>query len=101
MKNLEQYTGHPLQVRGVEEYRLCSGKGDGMHLLQVRNGSGLEFTVSPDRCADLVRVSLHGVNFSFISPCGYVAPQYYDNKGVGFLKVFYRWFSHYLRPVRP
>ena len=88
MKNLEQYTGHPLQVRGVEEYRLCSGNGDGMHLLQVRNGSGLEFTVSPDRCADLVRVSLHGVNFSFISPCGYVAPQYYDNKGVGFLKSF-------------
>lgn len=88
MKNLEQYTGHPLQVRGVEEYRLCSGKGDGMHLLQVRNGSGLEFTVSPDRCADLVRVSLHGVNFSFMGPCGYVAPQYYDSKGEGFLKSF-------------
>lgn len=68
MKNLEQYTGHPLQVRGVEEYRLCSGKGDGMHLLQVRNGSGLEFTVSPGPLRGSgPRQPASACNFSFIS----------------------------------
>ena len=49
-------------VSGVEEYRLIGGKGDGMRLLQVRNGLGLEFTVSPDRAADITRLS-YGIPF--------------------------------------
>ena len=43
---MNSYIGHPSQLSGVEEYRLIGGKGDGMRLLQVRNGLGLEFTVS-------------------------------------------------------
>ncbi|RAQ22457.1 DUF4432 domain-containing protein [Hydrogeniiclostridium mannosilyticum] len=82
------YYGHPSQVSGVEEHRLTGGKGDGMRLLQVRNGLGLEFTVSADRCADLARLSFKGDNYGYFSPCGYVAPQYYDEKGEGFLKSF-------------
>lgn len=82
------YYGHPSQVSGVEEHRLVGGKGDGRRLLQVRNGLGLEFTVSADRCADLSRLSFKGDNFGYFSPCGYVAPQYYDEKGAGFLKSF-------------
>jgi len=84
----ELYMGHPSQVYGVEEHRLIGGKGDGMRLFQVRNGSGLEFTVSADRCADISRLSFKGDNFGYFSPCGYVGPEYYDNKGDGFLKSF-------------
>jgi galactose mutarotase-like enzyme len=68
--------------------RLVGGKGDGMRMLYVRNGKGLEFWISLDRCADITRLSLKGDNFSFISACGYVSPQYYDKDGVGFLKSF-------------
>ncbi len=85
---MNNYMGHPHQVYGVEEMRLCGGKADGMRMLYVRNGKGLEFWVSADRCADIARLSLSGVNFSYFSPCGYVAPAYYDDKGAGFLKSF-------------
>lgn len=85
---MNSYIGHPSQLSGVEEYRLIGGKGDGMRLLQVRNGLGLEFTVSADRAADITRLTYEGVNYSYISPSGYVAPAYYDQQEFGFLKSF-------------
>lgn len=85
---MNKYIGHPAQIYGVEEMRLTGGKGDGMRMLYVRNGKGLEFWISLDRCADITRLSLKGDNFSFISGCGYVAPDYYDCEGLGFLKSF-------------
>ena len=86
MKN--PYIGHESQLYGVEEHRLVGGRGDGMRLFQVKNGKGLEFTVSADRCADISRLSVEGVNMGYFSPCGYVAPAYYDGVGDGFLKSF-------------
>lgn len=61
-----------------------------MRLLQVRNGLGLEFTVSADRNADLSRLSYRGGNYGYFAPCGYVSPAYYDPLPVesGFLKSF-------------
>lgn len=85
---MNPYIGHESQLYGVEEHRLVGGKGDGMRLLQVKNGKGLEFTVCADRCADIPRLSFRGVNMGYFAPCGYVAPAYYDDKGDGFLKSF-------------
>lgn len=82
------YIGHESQLYGVEEHRLVGGKGDGMRLLLVKNGKGLEFTVSADRCADISRLSFRGINMGYFSPSGYVAPAYYDDKEDGFLKSF-------------
>lgn len=82
------YLGHEDQLSGVEELRLVGGRGDGMRLLQVRNGLGLECTVSADRCADLPRVTFMGKNLAYFSPCGYVAPGYYDDRAEGWLKSF-------------
>lgn len=82
---MNKYIGHESQLYGVEEHRLVGGRGDGMRLLQVKNGKGLEFTVSADRCADISRLSFRGVNMGYFSPCGYVAPDYYDDKGSGLL----------------
>lgn len=85
---MNKYIGHPTQIYGVECVRIDGGKGDGMRLLNVKNGNGLEFTVSADRCADISRASLNSVNFGYFSPCGYVSPKYYDGVGNGFLKSF-------------
>lgn len=82
------YIGHSTQISGVEEHRMVGGKGDGMRLLEVRNGLGLDFTVSLDRAADISRLNFKGDNFVYFSPCGYVAPAYYDDKALGFLKSF-------------
>ncbi len=83
-----RYIGHENQIYGVEEYRLCGGKGDGMRFLNVRNGKGLELQISLDRCGDLSRVVFKGDNFGYFAPCGYVHPAYYDGVGAGFLKSF-------------
>ncbi len=88
MNGLNAYVGNSLQISGVEEFRIVGGKGDGMRLLTVRNGKGIEFTVSVDRCADISRLSFNGCNYGYFSPTGYVAPSYYDDKENGFIKSF-------------
>lgn len=85
---MNPYIGHTHQLCGVEEFRLIGGKGDGMRLLQLHNASGLEMTISADRCADISRLVFKGNNMGYFSPNGYVAPSYYDEKGAGFLKSF-------------
>lgn len=84
----DAYYGHASQLFGVEEHRLVGGRGDGMRLLQVKNGLGLEFTVSTDRCCDISRLSYGGCNFGFFSANGYVAPAHYDDREDGWLKGF-------------
>lgn len=85
---MKDYIGNPLQVRGAEQYVLQNGKGSGMRFLYVRNGLGLEFWLSLDRAGDVSRLNFRGDNMGFFAPCGYVAPQYYDRVGAGFLKSF-------------
>lgn len=85
---MNPYIGHESQLYGIEEHRLIGGKGDGMRLLEVRNGLGLEMTLLPDRCLDISRLRLNGVNLSYFSPCGYVAPAYYEATGSNWLKSF-------------
>lgn len=87
-RDIRMYVGHDSQLAGVEEYRLIGGKGDGMRLFQVWNGKGLEFTISADRCADISRLRFRGINMGYFSPNGYVSPEYYDDRGNGFLKSF-------------
>jgi len=82
------YIGHPAQICGVDQVRLQGGKGDGMRLFEVHNATGLRLTVSADRCADIARLSFKGDNFSYMSPCGFVSPAFYDKEGTGFLKSF-------------
>ena len=82
------YIGHDSQIYGIEEHRLVGGKGDGMRLLEVNNGKGLELTVSLDRACDISRLRYRGINMSYFSPCGYVAPAYYESKGTDWLKSF-------------
>ncbi len=83
-----RYVGHDSQLYGVEEHRLVGGRGDGMRLYEVCNGKGLELTVSPDRNGDITRLRYKGINMSYMGPCGYVAPAYYDAQESNWLKSF-------------
>ena len=82
------YFGHESQLYRVEEHRLVGGKGDNMRLFEVNNGSGLEFTISADRAADISRLSYQGMNMSYFSVCGYSNSSYYDKDALNFLKTF-------------
>lgn len=85
---MNPYIGHESQLRGVEEHRLIGGKGDGLRLYEIHNGTRLQITVSPDRNGDITRLRYKGINLSYFSPCGYVAPAYYDNKGDHWIHSF-------------
>jgi hypothetical protein len=85
---VNSYIGHDSQLYGVEELRLIGGKGDGMRLYQIHNGKGLDLTVSPDRNGDITRLRYKGLNMSYLSPSGYVAPAYYDSVGTNWLSSF-------------
>lgn len=82
------YIGHTSQICGVEEHRLVGGKGDGLRIYEVTNGKGLQLTISPDRAGDITRLKYKGINMSYMSPCGYVVPSYYESEGTGWLKSF-------------
>ncbi len=83
---MKEYIGHTSQLHSIEEHRLIGGKGDGMRLLEVNNGKGLMFTISLDRAGDVSKMYYKGTNLVFVGPCGYVRPEYFDDKGLGFLK---------------
>ncbi len=86
--NTSSYVGHEHQICGAEEYRLVGGKGDGMRLLHIRNGAGIDMTLSLDRAADIVRFSYYGVNYGYFAPCGFVSPSYCVAEETDFLKSF-------------
>ncbi len=87
-RTMNPYIGHDSQLYGIEEHRLVGGKGDGMRLYEVNNGKGMMLTVSPDRNGDITRLMYKGMNLSYLSPCGYVAPAYYDSIGSNWLNSF-------------
>ena len=91
-KDLLQYVGDIRQVCGIKEYELTSGKARGMRALDVKNGSGIELTVLPDRCLDIGNLSFMGVNCSFLSKTGFVAPGYYNESVKGFMRGFFGGF---------
>jgi hypothetical protein len=87
-RNLLKYAGDLSQVFSTKEYTLSSGKAQGIKAIDVKNGSGLEFTVLPDRGMDVAWLSYKGINFSYIGKTGIVAPQFFNENGFGFLRSF-------------
>lgn len=86
---LLRYAGDYHQLFGVKPYTMTGGRANGVRAFDVRNGSGLEFTVLQDRCLDISALSFKGVNCSYLSKTGVVSPCYYEKDGNGFLRNFY------------
>jgi hypothetical protein len=84
-----RYVGDTTQLFGIKPYTMTGGRANGVRAFDVRNGSGLEFTVLQDRCLDISALSFKGVNCSYLSKTGIVSPYYYEKDGNGFLRNFY------------
>ncbi len=83
-----EYIGSLEQLFSVKDYTFTGGKSQGVRATDIDNGSGLQFTVLADRCMDIGKLSFKGVNFSFLTPTGVVAPTYYDNRGAQWLRSY-------------
>jgi len=91
-RQMLRYVGDFSQLFGIKEYTLVGGKADGVKAFDINNGSGLIFTVLADRCLDIAGLSFKGINCSYIGKPSIVAPQYYDQNGIGFLRSFHSGF---------
>ena len=87
-KNLLQYTGNPDQVFYAQRMTLKDGRADQLEVIDVDNGSGLHFWVMPGRCMDIGRLSLHGMNMSFLSKAGFSNSAHYEPAGMNGLHSF-------------
>ena len=87
-REMLRYVGDVSQLLGIKEYILVDGKSKGVRAYDVKNGSGLEFTILADRCLDIAGLSFKGINCSYIAKAGMVAPEYYDENGIGFLRNY-------------
>jgi galactose mutarotase-like enzyme len=76
------------QLASVRRLVSDDGKGRGMRLLDVDNGSGLCFTVYPDRGMDIGRASYRGVPLAWLSRNGETAPHFYDAEGLEWLRTW-------------
>lgn len=91
-RNMLKFVGDFSQIIGTKDYTLNGGKAQGTRAIDIKNGSGLEFTVLPDRGMDIAWLSYKGINFSYISKTGIVAPQFFVDGDVGILRSFYAGF---------
>ena len=66
-----RYAGSMAQLADARLMALAEGNGRGDRVIAFRNGSGLAFTVSPDRGMDLVDCSFGGIPLVFRSQTGY------------------------------
>ena len=87
-REMLRYVGDVSQLFGIKEYNLVDGKAKGVRAYDINNGSGLEFTILADRCLDIAGLSFKGINCSYITKTGIVAPEYYDESGIGFLRSY-------------
>lgn len=88
MNNELKYVGNLKQLFNVREVELKEGKANNVRILEVNNGSGLYFEINVDRGFDIPILRYNGINFGYMAPCGNSSPQYFDDKGLGFLKNF-------------
>ena len=87
-REMLKYAGDFSQLFGIKEHILSGGRANGIKAFDVKNGSGLEFTVLADRSLDIAGLSFKGSNCSYMSKTGIVSPEYYNENGVGFLRSF-------------
>ena len=83
-----KYVGNISQIGGIKRYKMIEGLAKNLEVIEVNNGSGLIFTILPDKCLDIFNLSFKGNPISYISPAGLVSPLYYDSRDNGWLKTF-------------
>jgi len=82
------YVGNLSQLGGSRHYVLEEGWGRGMRAVDISTGSGLQYTVLPDRGLDISLASFRGTNLVYLTPNGETHPSYYEPQGTGWLHTF-------------
>jgi len=84
-----QRVGHISQLAGARLYELQEGMEAGVKAVDCYTGSGFRFTVLPSRGLDISLAEWNGHPLAWRSSTGEVAPAYYEEPGLGWLRSFY------------
>jgi hypothetical protein len=83
---LARHVGTMKQLAGIRAAVLDDGKARGVRVAEVRNGSGLCFTVLLDRGMDIGEASYRGLPLAFLTPAGFAHPHSFEPEGYGWLR---------------
>lgn len=86
-EDLAQYMSAFSQLAGLRPFVYEDGRLRGMRGIDGWTGSGLRFTLWPDRALDIGPVWFEDKPIAWLHP-GAAAPQYYDPNGLGWLRTF-------------
>jgi galactose mutarotase-like enzyme len=83
-----KYIGNISQVGGCRHYTLTNGWASGMRATDISTGSGLQYTVLPDRGMDISLASFKGMNLVYLTCNGETHPAFFEQEGLGWLRTF-------------
>ena len=86
---LKKRVGLISQFAGLKRYRLSEGRGDGVDAVDVRTGTGFDFTVLPGRGMDIAWANYKGTPVSYMSSTGISAAANYETAGMEWLRNFF------------
>lgn len=82
------YTADMEQIAYARPSVLQEGNGRGNRIIEVNNGSGLCFTLTPDRGLDIVEAAYCGFPVAFRTACGHVSPDKLPMQGIHWLRAW-------------
>lgn len=88
-RELLRRVGDISQVAGARNAVLADGKGRDVRVVHVKTGTGLNFTIVPDRGMDIAWSEYKGMALSFVSKTGVVHPNVYDKSDDEFHRSFF------------
>lgn len=80
--------GNMERIAGARSFTFNDGRAKGVRAFDVRNGSGLRFTVLADRGMDIAFAEYGAVPFGWMSDAGIAAPEYHERGGRNFNRTF-------------
>jgi galactose mutarotase-like enzyme len=86
-RELEARVGRIEQIGGIRRLRLAEGPETGVEQIQIRTGSGLAYTISPERGLDISMAEFGSVPISWQASNGDVYPAYFDDRGYAWLRT--------------
>lgn len=85
---LLKYIGNQSQLGGTRHYVLTEGWAAGLRCVDVNSGSGLQYTVIPDRGMDISLASYKGINLVYLTSNGETHPSFYNKDKFEWLRTF-------------
>ncbi len=86
---LTERMGSINQIGGLKRYTFLDGKAKGVEAIEFMLGSGLQFTVLPDRGMDIAFADYNGMSLAYMSKTGITAATYHEREGNDWLRNFF------------